>query len=49
MRVLVAVLVTILVVGVGSVEAARLITGGQVKNNSLTGADVKNGSLARRI
>jgi hypothetical protein len=45
MKVVVAVLATILVAGVGSVEAARLVTGATVKDNSLTSRDIRNGSL----
>jgi hypothetical protein len=45
MRVVVAVLATVLVVGATSVEAARLITGKQIARNTITGKNVKNGSL----
>jgi hypothetical protein len=48
MKVVVAVLATMLVVGAGSVEAARLVTGATIKNNSVTGKDIKNGSLTLR-
>jgi hypothetical protein len=34
------------VLAVGPADAARLITGSQIKNGSVTGADVKNGSIA---
>jgi hypothetical protein len=34
------------VVATGSATAAKLITGGDIKNNSITGKDVKKGSLA---
>jgi hypothetical protein len=36
------------VAGAGTVEAARLITGKQIKNSSITSTDVRNGSLLRR-
>lgn len=36
------------VAGAGSATAARLITGKQIKNNSITSADVRNGSLLRK-
>jgi hypothetical protein len=37
-----ALLATILVIGVGSVEGGPLVTGATVKNNSLTGKDIRN-------
>lgn len=45
-----AVLVALVAVGLtaATTEAAKLVTGKQVANNSLTGADVKNGSLGTR-
>jgi hypothetical protein len=36
----------LLLVGGGSATAAKLVTGKDVKNNSLTGSDIKNGSVA---
>ena len=45
-KVVVAVLATVLVVGVTSVEAARLVTGAQIANSSITGKDIKNKSLS---
>jgi hypothetical protein len=40
--------VALFVAGAGSATAARLITGKQIKNSSITSTDVKNGSLLRR-
>lgn len=40
--------VALLVAGAGSATAARLITGKQIKNNTITSMDVRNGSLLRR-
>ena len=45
MKVVFAVLVTALAVGVGSVQATQLVTGAQISNNSVTGKDIKRGSL----
>jgi hypothetical protein len=44
-RTLAAVIVTVLVGGAATAGAASLITGADVKNESLTGQDIKNGSL----
>ena len=41
-KTLLACVITAMVVGAGSATAASLITGKDVKNNSLTGADIKN-------
>ena len=41
-------IVAALVASPWSAEAARLITGRQIKNNSVTGADIKDGSLTAR-
>lgn len=46
-RTVIVVVAIILVCGAASASAAKLITGGDVKNGSLTGKDVKNGSLAK--
>ena len=40
--------IALLLAGAGSATAATLITGAQVKDNSLTGRDVKDGSLSTR-
>ncbi len=40
--------VALFVAGAGSATAARLITGKQIKNSSITSTDVRNGSLLRR-
>ncbi len=40
--------VALFVAGAGSATAARLITGKQIKNNTITSTDVRNGSLLRR-
>ena len=45
-RTIVAVVGTILVCGVATAGAAKLIKGSDVKNGSLTGKDVKNQSLS---
>lgn len=45
MRTMGTVLATVLVCGAATAGAAKLITGADVKNESLTGKDVKNGSL----
>jgi hypothetical protein len=44
-KVVLAVLVTMLVVGATSVEAAKFITGKQIARNTITGKNVKAGSL----
>ena len=44
-RILVAIIATALVCGATAAGAAKLITGSDVKNDSLTGKDVKDGSL----
>ena len=40
--------VALFVAGAGSATAARLITGKQIKNSSITSTDVRNGSLLRK-
>lgn len=40
--------VALFIAGAGSATAARLITGKQIKNSSITSTDVRNGSLLRR-
>jgi len=40
--------VALFVAGAGSATAARLITGTQIQNSSITSKDVRNGSLLRR-
>jgi hypothetical protein len=40
--------VALFIAGAGTATAARLITGKQIKNNSITSRDVRNGSLLRR-
>jgi hypothetical protein len=47
-RTLAAVVVTILILGAATAGAAQLITGKDVKNNSLTGKDVKKKSLPKK-
>lgn len=42
-------LVALVAVGAGTATAAKLITGKQVKNRSLTGVDVKKGSLGPNV
>jgi hypothetical protein len=37
--------VAVLLIGTGTAGAARLLTGKDIKNNSLTGLDIKNGSV----
>ena len=40
--------VALFIAGAGTATAARLITGKQIKNSSITSTDVRNGSLLRR-
>jgi hypothetical protein len=40
--------VALFVAGAGTATAARLITGKQIKNSSITSTDVRNGSLLRK-
>lgn len=47
-RTIVATTVATLLIGAGTAEGARLVTGKQVKNGSLTGQDVKDRSLSTR-
>lgn len=47
-RTLAAVIVTVLVCGAATAGAAKMITGANVKNGSLSGQDVKNRSLGKR-
>lgn len=44
---LVVAVVAVLLTSAGSATAARLITGKQIKNSSITSTDIKNGSLQR--
>ena len=40
--------VALFVAGAGTATAAKLITGKQIKNSSITSTDVRNGSLLRK-
>jgi hypothetical protein len=46
-RTLAAVIVTTLICGAATAGAAKLITGGDVKDGSLTGKDIKSGSIPK--